>query len=143
MTYATQQDLIDRFGTRMLVALTDRGETATGAIDTDVVARALSDTDAVIDGYLAGRYTLPLSVTSPVIEDIAMSIAIWKLHLSAPDDKVKADYDQALRSLREISVGTVRIPGAAGLEPAGTDGSSARSTDRERPMTADNLKGFI
>lgn len=143
MTYATLQDLTDRYGERMLIALTDRGAVATGVIDTSVVNRALADTDAVIHGYLAVRYVLPLSVSSPVIEDIAMTIAIWKLHRATPDEKVKADYDQALRTLREISAGTIRIPGAAGAEPADSGASAAQVTDRERPMTAANLKGFI
>jgi hypothetical protein len=45
--------------------------------------------------------------------------------------------------LRDIATGALRIPGAAGLEPAVTSGSGARITDRERPLTAENLKGFI
>src|SRR5690606_6605607 len=47
----------------LLVALTDRAEVATGEIDQDVVDRALADTDAMIDGYIAARYALPLAAT--------------------------------------------------------------------------------
>ncbi|MBL4757578.1 MAG: DUF1320 family protein, partial [Rhizobiales bacterium] len=46
MTYATQAQLLDRYGTRMLISLTDRAKPATGVIDTSVVDRALADTDA-------------------------------------------------------------------------------------------------
>lgn len=142
MTYATQQQLTDRFGTAMLTGLTDRGAVATGEVDADVLARALADTDAVIDGYLAARYSLPLAEVPALIADLAQAIAIWKLHSFEPDPKIKADYQDALRTLRDIASGAVRIP-VAGLEPAVTDGSGARMTDRERPFTADNLKGFI
>lgn len=142
MTYATLQQLTDRYGARMLVALTDRGAVATGVIDAAVIARALADTDAMIDSYLAGRYALPLAEVPPALADIAQALAIWKLHPHQPDAKIELDYKEALRTLREINSGAVRIPVAA-LEPAGTGGSGARITDRERPLTAENLRGFI
>lgn len=142
MPYVTLQQLIDRYGESTLVRATDRGEVAAGIIDQAVIDRAIADTDAVIDGYLAGRYALPLNTPQPLLADIAGAVAIWKLHTYEPDPKIKADYEAALRSLREISAGTIRLS-AAGLEAAGTGGSGARITDRERPFTAENLKGFI
>ncbi|RUS64874.1 DUF1320 domain-containing protein [Pseudorhodobacter sp. E13] len=143
MTYATLAQMTERYGAAMLIALTDRADVPTGAIDAAVVDRALAEADAMIDGYLAGRYALPLTATPPFIGDLAQAIAIWKLHLSEPDPKVTRDYDHALRSLRDIASGALRIPGAAGAEPAATGGSGARITDRERPLTAANMKGFI
>lgn len=142
MPYATQQQLIDKFGVTMLVHLTDRGPVPTGLIDAAVVARVLADADAEIDGYLAGRYALPMAVVPPVVTNLALVIAIYQLHTFEPDPKIIRDYDQAMKRLREISNGTVMIP-AAGLEPERVEGSGARITDRERPFTADNLKGFI
>lgn len=142
MSYATLQNLINRFGTRMLIDLTDRGEVALGVIDTDAVDRALADTDAMIDGYLAARYTLPVSSTPALLVDLAQQIAIYKLHVAAADPKIEEDYKQAIRTLRDISAGAVRLS-IAGIEPQGTGGSGARITDRERPLTAVNLKGFI
>lgn len=142
MTYATQAQLTDRFGEGFLVDLTDRGAVATGAIDVDVIDRALADTDAMIDGYLKGRYVLPMAATPPLIADLAQTIAIYKLHVYQPNEKIVADYDQALRQLREISAGTIKLD-VAGVEPAGTGGTGARATDRERPMTEATMKGFI
>ncbi|RWR26791.1 DUF1320 domain-containing protein [Sinirhodobacter populi] len=141
MTYATLQHLTDRYGEDLLVQVTDRGATATGAIDADVIDRALVDTDEMINGYL-GRYRLPLTDTPGLLVDIAQVIAIWKLHRYAPDPKIEADYKDALRALRDISTGAITLS-VAGVEPAGTGGSGARITDRERPLTADNLKGYI
>ncbi|MGV8949689.1 MAG: gp436 family protein [Cypionkella sp.] len=142
MTYATLAQLIDRVGEPMLIELTDRGEVSTGAVVLAVVDRALADTDALIDGYL-GRYSLPLATTPPILADIAGAIALWKLHLTTPEDKVKVDYDAAMRSLREISQGVIRLPDAQGLEPGSSGASGVIVTDRERPFTADNMKGFI
>lgn len=143
MSYSSLQLLTDRYGERTLVALTDRTYPATGALDLVVITRALADADAMIDGYLAVRYALPLASVPALIENVAGSIAIYNLHVAAPDPKVQADYDQALRTLRDVSRGDIRLS-VAGIEPPspGT-GSGVRVTDRERPMTADNLKGFI
>jgi phage gp36-like protein len=142
MTYATIAKLTERFGERMIIALTDRGEISTGVMDTSVVDQALSDADAIIDGYLVGRYTLPVSDTPDLLVDLAQSIAIYKLHTSSVPDKIKDDYAGAMRQLRDISDGKIRLS-IAGVETATTGASGARITDRERPMTASNLKSFI
>lgn len=126
----------------MLIAATDRGEQPTGLVDLDVVARAIANADAVIDGYLAGRYALPLTATPDLLAEIADEIAIWKLHPYEPGTKLKADYEAAMRSLRDIAAGTIRLP-LAGVEPEGKEGTGVQVSDRERPFTIDNLKGFI
>ena len=125
----------------MLIRLTDRGEVATETIDTDVIDRALADADAVINGYL-GRYALPLAATPPLIADLAQAIAIWKLHVYEPDPKIKADYDQALKSLAQISSGVIQLD-LDGAEPEGAGGTGVEITDRDRPLTEATMKGFI
>jgi phage gp36-like protein len=142
MAYTDQTQLEDRYGTRLLVELTDRAETATGQIDAATVARALNDTDAVIDGYIAARYVLPLTPVPDLIADLAQSIAIYKLHVFTPSEKIATDYRDALRALEQIARGVIRLE-AQGVAPASTGGGGAQTTDRDRPMTADNLKGFI
>ena len=142
MTYATQDDLLDRYGDAMLIDLTDRAEVATGQIDIETVEKALSAATAEIDGYLAGRYALPVTVQSPILNDLACVLAIWRLHIHTPPEKIKADYEAAQKRLREIASGVFRLP-LAGIEPAGTGASGARVTDRARPFTEQKLKGFI
>ena len=83
-----------------------------------------------------------MSSVPALLVDLAQQIAIYKLHVSAPDPKIDEDYKQAIRALRDISTGAVRLS-IAGIEPEDSGGSGARITDRERPLTADNLKGFI
>lgn len=143
MPYASLQDLTDRFGERLLIDLTDRGEEATNTIDTDVVDRALADADAQIDGYLmSAGYVLPLSEIPPLVQGLAIALAIWKLNVLEPGPKIEADYKAAVRSLESIAEGTMRLP-VNGTEPADDGNGAAMVTDRERPMTAENLKGFI
>jgi hypothetical protein len=57
----------------------------------------------MIDGYLAGRYQLPLTEVPPLVVDLAQVIAIYKLHPFEPDPKISNDYNQALKTLRDIA----------------------------------------
>lgn len=143
MAYCTLDQLNDRFGPATLVALTDRADVPTGAVDVDVLNRAIAEADALIDGYLAARYALPLAATPPLLATLSMDITLWRLHLGEPSPKVKADYDAALRSLRDIGSGAIRIPEATGLEPAAPGTSGVIVTDRTRPFNADDMTGFI
>ncbi|WP_300439400.1 DUF1320 domain-containing protein [uncultured Mameliella sp.] len=142
MSYCTQDDLEQRYGTQLLVDLTDRGELATGAIDADTVTRAISEADALIDGYVKGRYRLPFAVTPDPIPKISREIAIYTLHVYEPNEKIVRDYSQAIKTLQEIAKGNV-ILDADGVTPSETGAGGVRVNDRDRPFTADNLKGFI
>lgn len=142
MTYVTLDQLSDRYGDPALVQLTDRAEVPTGAIDPDVIARVLTDTDAVIDGYLEKRYALPVTDIPPMLADLGQAIAIYKLHVFQPDPKIEEEYREAMRMLREIADGRITLT-IAGKAAEGSGGSGARITDRARPLTQANLKGFI
>lgn len=142
MTYATQAELLERYGESMLIDLTDRADPPANVIDATVVARGLTDADAEIDGYLATKYALPLQATPDLVRNLALAIAIYKLHRNTVSDKVRQDYEDARSTLKLISEGKMRL-NAAGIEPAGNGASGVQITDRERPLTAENLKGFI
>lgn len=142
MTYATLGQLTDQYGAHMLVLLTDRGDVATGEIDAEVVARALEDADALIDGFLKDRYALPLAEIPVLLSKIARRIAIWELHRQKPDEKIETDYKDALATLDRIGSGKIRLS-IAGVEPEGVKATGVRVSDRVRPLTVDNLKGFV
>lgn len=140
--YTTLAELTRKFGLALLTRLTDRAEVATGALDQSVIDQAILDTGAVIDGYLARRYVLPLDQIPDLLGDLALAIAIYKLHIYAPDPKIEADYKDAMRALREIGEGKISLPVSEGtLKSTGTGG--AQVTDRKRPLTAQNMTGFI
>jgi phage gp36-like protein len=142
MPYVTLAQLIDRYGEPALIAVTDRGPFPAGVIDQGAIDRAIADADATIDGYLARRYQLPLTVAQPLLVKIAGSIVFHSLHTFQPDEKIVADQKEAMMMLREISAGTVALT-AAGLEAPNVGGSGARITDRDRQLTQDNMTGFI
>lgn len=142
VAYCTKADLIDRYGEQLLIDLTDRGAVATGAIDDDVVDRAIAEADALIDGYCAGRYVLPFATVPVQIGPLSRQIAIYTLHVYEPNEKITADYKEAIRQLQQIASGTLKL-NAEGAASTTTDAGGARVTDRERPMTEQSLKGWI
>jgi len=142
MPYATQAMLVTRFGEQTIVMLTDRAPVPTGAIDAGLVAQELANTDAVIDGYVGNRYRLPLDPVPALVADLALSIAIYKLHVNTTEAKVKDDYDQAIRTLRDIASGVVKLD-AAGVEPASSGASGVQFIDRDRPLSPESMTGFI
>jgi len=107
MTYATQADLEARFGLDELTQLTDR--TNAGVPDAVVVARALADADAEIDGYLASRYALPLATVPPVLARIACDIARYRLWEDRASEEVRRRYEDARRLLESIARGQVSL----------------------------------
>jgi phage gp36-like protein len=122
MPYATQADLVTRFGSTELAQLTDR--VAGTTIDASVVATALADADALIDGYLAQRYALPVSPVPPLLLRVAADVTRFLLHGNAATDAVRGAYDDALRVLRDLSAGKATLPGAA-VAPAGANPGAA------------------
>lgn len=107
MAYATAADMEARFGADELVARTDRN--ATGTVDGTVLARALADAGAEIDGYLAARYQLPLPTIPPMLARIACDIARYRLWEDLASDEVRRRYEDARRLLEAISRGTVSL----------------------------------
>lgn len=123
MTYATQQDLVDRFGSDELIQLTDR--TNVGTIDSTVVTRALGDADAEINGYLAGQYALPLATVPAVLVRLACDIARYQLSADRVTESVRDRYKDAVAMLSKISRGDVQLGVAVGQAPAPTDSGIA------------------
>lgn len=107
MSYATQADLELRFKQQELIELTD--DAGLGVIDAAAVAVVLADTDAEINGYLAGRYSLPLTQTSQELVRLACDIARYRLFDTHANEQVKARYDDAIKKLRDVSNGKASL----------------------------------
>lgn len=139
MTYAVQQDLIDRFGQQELIELTDRNNT--GSIDATVLGKALADADATINGYLASRYTLPLSTVPSVIVRFAGDIARYYLYDDRVTEQVATRYADAIKFLKDVAAGNVNLGvDASNVAAAPTGGVQINAPDRV--FTADSLSDY-
>jgi len=138
MTYATQADLVDRFGETELAQRTNRVDGLT--IDTAVLGRALADADAEIDGYLAARYTLPLASAPVVLTRLAADIARYRLYDDGTPEAVRQRYEDAVSLLKRLSSGDVQLAGMASVAVAGVD--TAYHAFAPRQITDDSVRGF-
>lgn len=129
MTYAVQQDLVDRFGSAEIAELTDRTNGTT--IDAAVLGKALQDADDEINGYLAVRYTLPLASPPLILKRLACDIARYFLFEDRATEIVTQRYRDAIAYLKDVAAGKVSIGmDAANAEPASADLPKADAGDR-------------
>lgn len=143
MTYATQQDLVERFGAEELIQLTDRTNIPVSTIDAVVVGRALSDASAFIDGFVQKVARLPLSPVPDVLTKIAADIARYYLHGKSADkdSPVTRAYVDANTYLLNVSKGLVALV-AQGEEPPAAGSGSVQAVAPDRVFTRESLRSF-
>lgn len=105
--YCSKDDLIKRYGEDELLLLTD--DTGTGSIHQEQVTQAINDAGALIDGYLAGRYQLPLANVPTVLNRLAADIARYYLYDNGASDPVQTRYDEAMKFLVSVSKGIAAL----------------------------------
>jgi phage gp36-like protein len=119
MLYAMPQDYFSAFGEQEAIQLTDRQ--GVGAVDGGVLAAALASASGVMDGYIGGRYALPLSTTTPLLKKVCLDLARFELHGNQAGDIVVERKKDAYRTLEGVSRGGVDLGLDAGNHPAPTD----------------------
>lgn len=139
MSYATKQQMIDRFSERELVELTDRVQPYTEAIVDSVLDRALETADAEVDSYLRGRYVVPVIPAPSLLIDIACDVARWKLCDSIIPDAVQKFRDEAISRLRDIARGVIQLEASTSSE---TSSAMPQFNASARIFTRDSMRGF-
>lgn len=112
--YATQDDMVMRFGSTEVIALTDRSYS--GRIDDTVLSRALDSASSEIDGYLARRYPLPLTSVPKILSGYACDIARYRLcgATAWTSVDVRERFRDAQRFLEQVAAGTLTLGPVAG-----------------------------
>lgn len=140
MAYATATDLRQRITEAELIRLTD--ELDTGNADAAKIASALEAADIEIDSYLAGRYPLPLAEPQPLLQGLAVDLAIWNLYGSVEQAGVpevrKQRYDQAIAALKRLANGTQTL----GIAPQSVGSEAAVFFGPDRIFGRDKTKGL-
>jgi phage gp36-like protein len=117
--YCTEAQFKARFGEKELQDL----------LDSDVgrdYASAAADADAVIDGYIGSRYTLPLPTVPAFILGIAADLTRYELYEEAPTKEVIERRKVAMDMLRDIRAGILVLAGATTSSVSGGVEVSAR-----------------
>jgi len=139
MAYATLQDMKDRYDESELIQLTDRVNVT--VIDVTVLNAKFADADALIDGYLQGKYDLPILDTPQNIVRIACALTRYFLYRDDRPDAVEQDYKDAIKYLSDVSRGIIQL----GLTNSNTEilQTAAPTVDaEERIFSRTQLKGY-
>jgi phage gp36-like protein len=141
VSYATKQNMIDRFDQAELIQLTDKGLPATGAIVDAVLNSALADADAEIDGYLVGAYQLPLQSVPKNLTTIACDIARYKLYDDRATEHVRLRYEDAIKYLVRVGKGELSLGLDSANQPAPAS-SAPMVSGPARTFDADTLNDY-
>lgn len=156
MPYLATADLLTRFGAEEIAQLADRGTprlvtadllaaAAAGADMTGwspadveavdkavaVVGQALEDAQSAVDGYLAGRYAMPLASVPPIVKRLACDMARYYLYDDNAPEAVQKRYDAAIAFFRDVSSGKASLDIAAAAQ-ASTPGGTVQIVTSER-----------
>ena len=138
MPYCTLADITDRIPEENLIQLTD--DENEGAVNEDRVTAAIGDADELIDGYLRGRYTLPLDPIPALITKLSIDLAVFnlysrKLELVMPE-AMSDRYKNAVKVLEHIQSGKISLGTEAGNTPEpGEYKTNKTASDRMFPKT--------
>jgi phage gp36-like protein len=144
MSYAAPQDMINRYPNRDLVQLTNDDPAAT-TVNTAVLQQALADASAEIDGYLGGRFTLPLTDPPEVLNRVASDIAMYRLQALRPLHDVadaRQRYDDAVAMLARVASGELTLGIAADGNETATAPEAEVVEGPPRVFNRNTLKGF-
>jgi len=144
MSYATPQDLINRYPNRDLVQLTNEDPTIT-TVNTTALQQSLDDASAEIDGYLGGRFALPLTDVPEVLNRLTCDVAIYRLQSLRPIHDLadaRRRYDDAIAMLTKVASGGMTLGiGADGHETDIAQGAE-QAAGPARIFNRKSMKGF-
>lgn len=115
MPYSVLADVLARLPYENLVQLTD--DEQAGTVNLSRVMDAIADADALIDGYLRGRHSLPLAIPAPaLVRKLSVDLAIYhlysrRLELVMPESMLER-HKNATKALERIQSGTITLTAA-------------------------------
>lgn len=143
--YCTLDDIRATVPENDLVQLTDDA-TPPAEVNGVIADRAITDAGELIDGYLRGRYPLPLFPVPGLINTLACDVAIYRLYsrrirLAVPE-MVGERYKNGLKILEQLQAGKISL-GAEGAGGGVTPAAGGpQFTAPERVFTRDGLGDY-
>lgn len=127
--YATQQDIIELYGSDELHLAFDRD--GSGTVDPGAVDAALQRAGDEIDTYLAAVVELPLATVPAVLKQLCVDIALYKGSVGpAQTDEKRTRYEDATRLLRDLAAGRASLNLPAREQPEPRDGVGVDAPDK-------------
>jgi len=142
--YCALEDVKELCQDSDLVQLTNDDPEAK-AINTAKVDSAMSSASEVVDGYLRGRYKLPLPITSKLLKKLAVDLTIYELYRrrfsGEMPETVKESQKTALKMLEQIQKGVMSL-GIEKNETVSPAKFKTNKTPEDRLFGKDLLKTY-
>lgn len=111
MDYCTIEDIETQTSTPTLIQLTsDDGQEIVNRV---VAQEAILYSTSLINGYLRGRYSLPLDTHFPLLRILAIDISIYRLYArrmrNEMPEVIETAYKNAISTLKDIQKGTITL----------------------------------
>lgn len=151
--YTTAETLIEKYGNQHLIYLTIKEPTGAEITpDLTVINREIGRVDGIIDGYLRGRYALPLAEIPPELAGYAEDMAIARIYGCVSERTIPEDITRAAREavawLRDIQKGLATLsvatllPASSGEEPGATGFFRTSKKAEDRVFSDSTLDKF-
>lgn len=98
--YSTLEDIQASITEDNLLMIAGKDQDGKRVIDTEIVNNAIEAADGEIDGYLSEKYSVPLSTTDKIINNLSVQLAIGWLYsrtVSIPEE-----IDNSVKNARGI-----------------------------------------
>lgn len=138
MPYCTLTDIVKAIPEENLIQLTD--DEGRGVMDNSKIEEAINYAEQLIDGYLRGRYSVPLNPVPELIRRLAVDLAVFFLYsrrfeLNMPESMLERKRE-CIRLLEHIQQGKVLL----GIEGQKSPGhgyytTNKKAEDREFPKS--------
>lgn len=138
MPYTTRAQLDNTFGLSEIASLLDRDND--GGEDVGVLAYAIANADALIDGYLSSRYEVPLLEIPQLIAQMSADIVRFLLWEDKAPAEVQKRYDERIKQLQQIQQGYISLP--ASVPASTTAAGGVGYVETTSVFTMDSLSEF-
>lgn len=145
--YCTSQDIEKQITREILVQLTN-DTPLQDTVDDSVTYEAILYSSTLIDGYLQGRYDLPINTRLPLLRIVAIDLSIYRLysrrlHADMPDS-ILEQYKEAIKTLEKIQKGiiTLEIETDTTTNLVNTKEYKTNKTQKDRAFSSEVLREY-
>lgn len=136
MTYCTIADITAEVPDADLIQITN--DSGGSTVDDTVITNAISYVDNIIDGYLRGRYNLPLTTVPDELKFIAIDYVKYRLYsrrmYTEIPPVVEQRYKEVIQLLKDIQNGKFSL----GVEDTNSISNSKLTTNKSLTSSSTN-----
>ncbi|MEI8390477.1 MAG: DUF1320 domain-containing protein [bacterium] len=142
--YCTLYDIKQQVSENTLIEITD--DIQANEINTEIVDEAILYSETLIDGYLRGRYTLPLATIPVLIKIIAADLTVFRLYSrrfqTDMPESINDKYKNSVKLLEQIQKGIISLGIEVPASPPERGEYMTNKTSSDRIFTKSFINKF-